>query len=141
VRIADMDDATATGIAQVRGELDALAAATCASLGDPAIIARLRRLAGEIERHHAEGDTAAAFAADGTFHLAMGACSGNRELVAHLGRLDGRVQLWRLHRCHDLAKIRRDAATHNRILDLVEAGDAAGAGALARAHARGESTP
>lgn len=138
-RVAGMDDETARGIAEVRGELDALAAVGCARRRDPAVVERLTALAAEIEGHHQAGDTAAAFASDGAFHLAMGEGSGNRELLVHLRRLDGRVQLWRLHRCHDLAKIRRDAATHARLVALIAAGDAAAAGTLARAHARGET--
>lgn len=141
VRVAGMDDETARGIAEVRGELDALAAALCARRRDPALSERLAAMATEIERRHAANDLAGAFAADGAFHLALAEASGNSELLAHLRRLDGRVQLLRLHRCHDMAKIRRDVATHHRLVALVAAGDGDGAADLARRHARGESTP
>lgn len=140
-RVASLDDAGATAIAQVRGELDALASALCAERREAADVQRLTTMAEAVEARHAEGDLAALFAADAALHLEFAACSGNRELLAHLRRIDGRVQLWRLHHQHDLAKVGRDILAHRRVIDRIAAGDAAGAADIARHHARGEWTP
>lgn len=135
-RVAALDDDAADGITAVRGELDALAAATCARRGLDAVTLRdLHERVRAIAAHLDAGDLGGVFAADGAFHLALGAASGNRELQAHLGRLDGRVQLLRLYRCHDPKAVRRNLAAHEPLLAAIAAGDADRAAALARSHA------
>lgn len=140
-RVASLDDEAATAIAQVRGELDALAAALCAERRTAEDLDRLGGLVRGVDGLHAAGDLAGLFAADAALHIELAACSRNRELLAHLRRIDGRVQLWRLHHPHDLAKVGRDIQAHHRLLAMIAAGDAAGAAALARTHARGEWKP
>lgn len=137
-RIATLAAGEADEIMQVRAALDALAAALCASGCDAAALADLRQRAGRVETALNAGDLGAAFAADGDFHLALGTASGNRELCAHLGRIDGRVQLVRLTHCpQDLASIRLNTAKHAGILDAIAVGDADAAAAAAHEHALG----
>lgn len=136
-RIAALGDAEAAGIVEVRAALDALAAALCARRADAIDLAALRAQTTEIDRLMAAGDTGAAFAADGSFHLALAEASGNRELIAHLTRIDGRVQLVRLTCCRDATAMRANAARHGQLLDAIAAGDAEAAGRIAHAHATG----
>jgi DNA-binding GntR family transcriptional regulator len=134
-RIATLSDAEADEVTEVRTALDALAAASCARRHAVIDLADLRRRATEIEALNAAGDVAEAFAADGAFHLALGVASGNRELVTHLTRLDGRVQLVRLTRCQDVARMTSNIARHHQLLAAIAAGDATAAANIARAHA------
>ena len=137
-RIATLSDTEADGILAVRSALDSLAATTCARTCDPDTIRDLRQRAANVDALLNAGDLGAAFAADGDFHLALGKASGNRELDAHLARIDGRVQLVRLTRCHqDPAIVRLHTAKHGDLLDAIAAGDAERAAAIAREHALG----
>jgi DNA-binding GntR family transcriptional regulator len=137
-RIATLDDTAATGVMAVRAALDALAASSCIGRCSPAMLDELRLLAARVEACLDSGDMGAAFAADGAFHLALGAASGNQELCAHLARIDGRVQLVRLTHCpQDPATVRTHTAMHAAVLDAIAAGDRDRAAALAQAHARG----
>lgn len=140
-RVASLDDEAATAIAQVRGELDALAAALCAERRSADDLGRLQAMVHAIDERHAAGDLAGLFAADAALHIELAACSRNRELLSHLRRIDGRVQLWRLHHPRDLDKVGRDIQAHHRLLAMIAAGDAIGAAAVARTHARGEWKP
>lgn len=135
-RVATIDAETADGITAVRAELDALAAALCARRGlDADTLANLRALAAAVDTHVAAGDLGAAFMADGAFHLALGEAGGNRELCAHLARLDGRVQLLRLFRCRDSSMVRTKVGAHHRLIAAIAAGDDAAAASIARGHA------
>lgn len=139
LRVPRLDGRAATDLAAVRSALDGLAAAACATAAlDAGAIARLRAMAATIAERFAAGDTAGGLAADAAFHLALAHASGNAELAAHLERLDGRIQLWRLGRCREPDKIRRDIRAHERVLDAIAAGDASAAETLARTHALGE---
>jgi GntR family transcriptional regulator, rspAB operon transcriptional repressor len=135
-RVASIDDATADGIVAVRAELDALAAACCARRGvDGNTLRALRQAAAAIDTCLANGDLGASFAADGAFHLALGEASGNRELVSHLTRLEGRVQLVRLYRCGDPSTVRKNVSAHRKLLAAIAARDGDLAAQIARDHA------
>jgi DNA-binding GntR family transcriptional regulator len=136
-RIAAPTDEDIAGIVAVRAALDALAAATCARRRDPQMLEELHSLAARIDAHLAAGDLGATFAADGDFHRALGRASGNRELDAHLARIDGRVQLVRLSLCRDPAAVGRNTAAHAALLAAIAAGDAEAAATVARDHALG----
>lgn len=140
-RVATLDADEAAGVMAVRAVLDALAAESCAGRCDAATIADLRRRAALVDSLLDAGDVGAAFAADGEFHRALGAASGNAELNAHLARIDGRVQLVRMTCCaQQPAAIRQNTARHHELLEAIAAGDGVRAAAVARAHALSHRT-
>lgn len=134
-RVSILGDAEAEGVREVRAALDALAAAACARRHRDLDLAPLQRQADAITALAEAGELGALFAADGAFHLALGAASGNRELLAHLARIDGRVQLVRLTTCRDAAQVRANVVRHHELLAAIARGDAEAAAAIARAHA------
>lgn len=135
-RVATLTADEAAGVMAVRAVLDALAAEGCAGRCDASTLDDLRRRAAQIDELLDTGDIGAAFAADGEFHRALGAASGNAELRAHLARIDGRVQLVRLTCCAQRpADVRQNTARHHELIAAIAAGDGARAAAIAREHA------
>ncbi len=99
-------------------------------------LARIERALDEMERALAGGRDGAA--ADDAFHVAVAAASGNRQLerfLAYMGRQfsDSRMPTWD-EDGHRAGRAAQAQAEHRRIYEAIRRGDAAAAGAAARAH-------
>lgn len=129
---------TLEDVFEARVSIEAPAAAMAAARCTPADIARLRAAAGPCERVDDDGRLVAMHFSD--FHALVVELSGNRTL---------RLLHSMLREIIDMAKLRRfragerggrsraianAAKTHQRLVDLIEAGDAAAAGALWHEH-------
>lgn len=96
----------------------------------------LKPLADELDLTAAEGELQAFIAADMAFHLQLLGLLGNPVLVDEVRRLRGMSRLYGLRRLHqeEEGALAATAHEHHELLDLVEAGDRAGAEALMRKH-------
>lgn len=97
-------------------------------------LAALRETAREIVRHAERGDLIAYIQADFRFHLGLLALGGNDILVQTVGNLRSRARLYGLKGLVERGELTRSAAEHERLADLVAAGDALQAAALMRRH-------
>lgn len=99
-------------------------------------LARIGRALDEMEQALTGGTGGAA--ADDTFHLAIAAASGNRQLerfLAYVGRQfsDSRLPTWN-EDGHRAGRAAEAQAEHRRIFDAIRRADAGDAGVAARAH-------
>lgn len=104
-------------------------------------IHELRNLAKDIVIHAENRDLIAYVESDRRFHLGLLRLSGNAEVVAVVGQLRARSRLYGLMPLAERGQLARSAAEHLELLDLVQAGDAAGTDKLLRrhiGHVRGE---
>ena len=121
-------------IAELRGSLEATAAALAAQRATPADIAQLDALLERREQAWASGDAEAFVEADATLHLAVTAASHNDVLTALYSDL-GHV-LRDYLRADVGPKLRpEDHVDHARLVDAIRAGDPDTAAAEARTHA------
>ncbi|WP_017590715.1 GntR family transcriptional regulator [Nocardiopsis ganjiahuensis] len=117
---------------EVREELETLAARLAAARRTDSDLRLMRGLLEEAERALDAGDEAATAAANAGFHRAVLAACGNPLLQQMMAPLDSRVQwLFHLTKHRDTREQRQE---HVRLLELIEAGDGAGAAELYRAH-------
>jgi DNA-binding GntR family transcriptional regulator len=137
-KVAVLDDATMRSLLEVREVLDGLAARQAVPHATAADLVELRAMLDHQEfllaqphdeRRDADVDLA--------FHTRVRLLSGNEPLVATLGRLHTqgylyRSQTWPRERDRQFA-----LSEHRRIVEAMEAGDAVGAEAAARAHVAG----
>ncbi|WP_043498665.1 GntR family transcriptional regulator [Georgenia sp. SUBG003] len=96
--------------------------------------AQLREQAREIVDAAGHGDLAAYLGADITFHRDLLALSGNTRLVSLVTDLRRQTRLTGLSGMLDTEQLRESALEHERLLDLLEAGDGAGAESLMHRH-------
>ena len=130
------DDSEAGKIAQVRGEIEGLAARLLAERGVTEEDCRvLWRRVEETEQAAKGSDLAEVFEADSRLHLEIARRTRNEYLYDILERLDAKVQLCRVARCLTLDKVRGDVTAHCDIVGAVCAGDAAEALRLMQKHA------
>ncbi len=94
----------------------------------------LRPLARMIVAHAEAGRYVEYVEADRAFHLALLTLAGNRHLVDVVGNLRSRSRLHGLAERTNEAQLLRSAREHERIVDLVLAGDAAAAESLMTRH-------
>jgi DNA-binding GntR family transcriptional regulator len=98
------------------------------------VLDELRPLATEIEAAAARGDLIAHVTADMEFHLLLLAQAGNRHLVETVRSLRARSRIYGLRALADRGELVPSAHEHAELLDLLAAGDAAGAEQLMRRH-------
>ncbi len=98
------------------------------------VLDELRPLAMEIEAAAARGDLIAHVTADMEFHLLLLAQAGNRHLVETVRSLRARSRIYGLRALADRGELVPSAHEHAELLDLLAAGDAAGAEQLMRRH-------
>lgn len=101
---------------------------------DAAEIARLRPLAAEIEAAARRRDFISHVTVDLDFHLGLLALAGNARLVEVVRSLRTGSRLYGLRTIADEDALFASSHEHAELLDLVVAGDAAGAEALMRRH-------
>ena len=102
-------------------------------------IAELKTLQQKCEERIGAGNRLDVFRADGAFHLAIAAMSGNRHLEDALRRLSVKVQLCRMYLCDADKKIAATVQFHNKIVKAMEKRDAARAERLLCQHIKGSS--
>lgn len=95
---------------------------------------RLRTLARDIVEAAGQGDLPTYLASDIDFHHDLLALSGNNRLVALVTDLRRQTRLTGLSGMLHTEQLRESALEHERLLDLLEAGDAEGAEALMHRH-------
>jgi DNA-binding GntR family transcriptional regulator len=128
----DLDD-----LSELRALIEVPTVRRIAEAGvDPAVIAELRPLALGIERAAAEHDLIAHVATDMQFHLRLLEQAGNPQLVETVRALRARSRIYGLAGLAERDELIPSSAEHAQLLDLIEAGDAAGAEALMDRHIR-----
>ncbi|UCM89709.1 GntR family transcriptional regulator [Streptomyces marincola] len=95
---------------------------------------RLRRLADEIVDAAEQADLIRYTEADRRFHLTLLAYSGNPRLVDTISQLRSQTRLLGLASLAGSGELRDSAEEHLRLMDLIQAGDGAGAEELMRRH-------
>ncbi|MBF0817177.1 GntR family transcriptional regulator [Microbacterium paludicola] len=116
-------------VLEVRMMLEVPAMTRLADAGMPAAIAGFRPTADEIMAAADGGDIVAFLEADRRFHLGLTGLLGNAQLVETIGDLRDRTRLFA-----DKSAVLRSAREHLDLLDLLENGNAKGAGRAMAAH-------
>ena len=95
---------------------------------------RLREIADRIVATARQGELGSYIEADTAFHLGLLEMLGNRRLVAIVAELRSQTRLVGLASMVDTEELNQSSVEHHALLDLLEAGDGAGAEALAARH-------
>lgn len=103
---------------------------------DPAVIERLRRLAAGIEDAAHRHDLITHVTLDMEFHLELLSLAGNAHLVETVRSLRARSRLYGLRSLAERDELVPSSREHAELLDLIVAGDAAGAERLMDRHIR-----
>ncbi|MER5741709.1 GntR family transcriptional regulator [Streptomyces sp. NPDC059913] len=118
----DLDDFT-----ELRVMIEVPTVGRIARMGKTAELEALRPLARAIVEAAAEHDILGYLEADRRFHLELLGLAGNRRLVEEVGNLRKRSRLFGLNRLDASGLLVQSAEEHAQLLDLLIAGDAAGA--------------
>lgn len=127
--------AEARQVAEVRAQLEALAARRLAARATAEDVRALKERADRCAARLAAGDRAKAFEADSAFHLEIAARCGNPFLHETLQRLDAFVMLYRLTFCRTLESVAGNVKLHARIISAIARHDADAAGKMVTEHA------
>jgi DNA-binding GntR family transcriptional regulator len=136
-RVNELSDRDLDEIASLRALIEIPAMAEVArAINEPtrAAVEELRPTAKELVRLAEAGDLIRYVEVDRRFHLALLALAGNRHLVEVVANLRARSRLYGLQELAERGELGRSAAEHEQLVDLVVAGDAAGAADLMRRH-------
>lgn len=136
-RVNELSDRDLDEIASLRALIEIPAVAEVArAINEPtrAAVEELRPVAKELVRVAEAGDLIRYVEVDRRFHLALLALAGNRHLVEVVANLRARSRLYGLQELAERDELGRSAAEHEQLVDLVVAGDAAGAADLMRRH-------
>jgi DNA-binding GntR family transcriptional regulator len=126
----DLDD-----VSELRALIEVPTVRRIAEAGvEPAVIEELRPMAVEIEDAAARQDLIAHVAADMEFHLRLLALAGNAHLVETVRSLRARSRIYGIRPLAERGELVASAREHSQLLELVAAGDAAGAERLMRHH-------
>ncbi|MGW3087022.1 GntR family transcriptional regulator [Streptomyces sp. NPDC001108] len=118
----DLDDFT-----ELRVMIEVPTVGRIARMGKTAELEALRPLARAIVEAASEHDILGYLEADRRFHLELLGLAGNRRLVEEVGNLRKRSRLFGLNRLDASGLLVQSAEEHAQLLDLLIAGDAAGA--------------
>jgi DNA-binding GntR family transcriptional regulator len=133
-RITDVSESDLREIVQVRRWLEIPAVRLAAENFPVDELPRFRALADDIVVSSSVANFAEYFAADSAFHLALIELTGNRRLVDMVAELRSQTRLVGLAQLKDSAELEQSAREHHELLDLLVAGDDAGAAELMYAH-------
>src|SRR6185436_16096063 len=136
-RVNELSDRDLDEIASLRALIEIPAMAEVArAINEPtrAAVEELRPMAKELVQVAEAGDLIRYVEVDRRFHLALLALAGNRHLVEVVANLRARSRLYGLQELAERGELGRSAAEHEQLVDLVVAGDAAGAADLMRRH-------
>ena len=132
-RVISLDQQALTDLYQVRAALEELAVTLAARHRTPDMLIHLRACLQTLQQAAQQGDPGAISQADVALHKALWQASGNLQLQRSMQSLAGPIFMFAaLHaRRFDWEPALR---LHERIIDSIEQGDAAGALASMRAH-------
>jgi DNA-binding GntR family transcriptional regulator len=136
-RVNELSDRDLDEIASLRALIEIPATAEVArAINEPtrAAVEELRPVAKELVRIAEAGDLIRYVEVDRRFHLTLLALAGNRHLVEVVANLRARSRLYGLQELAERGELGRSAAEHEQLVDLVVAGDTAGAADLMRRH-------
>lgn len=133
-RVQEVSDQDLDDIAEVRLLIEPTTVRSVVGRIPAADLPRLRRMAQRIVDAAAVGDLIGYTEADRRFHLAVLEYSGNRRLVEIVAELRSQSRLLGLSRMLESGRLVSAADEHIELVDLIAAGDAAGAEALMHAH-------
>lgn len=133
-RVTEMSAADLDDIAAVRMLVEPPATGDVVPLVPVSCFPELRTLAEPIVAAASSADLVSYVEVDRVFHLRVLGYSGNAHLLDVVARLRAQTRLGGLRRLSEQGKLVDSAAEHHELLDLIEAGDAAGAESLMRRH-------
>lgn len=133
-RVVELSAADLDQLTEVRALVEVPAIAGLAGRLTPEQATALRGVADEIENAAVAGDLLAYIDADRRFHHGLLSLTGNAHLVRVVMDLRNRARLYGLGKLADSGELPVSAREHGRLLDLLLAGDGAGAEELMRRH-------
>ena len=133
-RVTEVSQKDLAEIVQIRQWLEAPPMRRLGGRLGKSQLAELRREAEAIVTSAALSDLPTYLSADTTFHLHLLSLTGNDQLVALVGDLRQQTRLVGLSAMLGSRELAESSAEHLTLLDLLEAGDGAGAEELMRRH-------
>jgi phosphonate utilization transcriptional regulator len=122
-------------IFEVRATLDQLAGRKLACTIQPKQLAELRAIVARMRKAATTEDQDGYHSANLRFHDALVEFAGNEKLLQMYRRLVNELSLYRRHTLSEPQRLRRSTLEHQKILGLIVAGDADGAGQMLHDHA------
>jgi DNA-binding GntR family transcriptional regulator len=136
-RVTELSDKDLDDLSELRALIEVPTVRRIAEAGvDQAVIDRLRPLAAGIEEAAERRDFIAHVAIDMEFHLELLALAGNPHLVETVRSLRSRSRIYGLRSLAERDELVPSAHEHAELIDLIAAGDAAGAERLMHRHIR-----
>jgi DNA-binding GntR family transcriptional regulator len=132
-RVTDLSDDELDEITELRELIEIPTVTKLVGVVDPAAFVHLRPLAAMIVDSAREGDLIGYVEADRRFHLELLSLAGNARLVETVSELRKRSRLYGPTQLTP-ARLLASGEEHLRLLDLLDAGDAAAIEALMRHH-------
>jgi DNA-binding GntR family transcriptional regulator len=136
-RVTELSDTELDEISAIRILIEPPTLGELARRRDSGMVPRLEELrvmARRIVDCAERGDLIEYVEVDRQFHLALLALAGNEQLVRVVGELRARSRLYGLNLLVERGELGHSAREHERLVDLVLAGDAVGAEGLMRRH-------
>jgi DNA-binding GntR family transcriptional regulator len=136
-RVTELSDTELDEISAIRILIESPTVGELARRRDSGMVPRLEELrvmARRIVDCAERGDLIEYVEVDRRFHLALLALAGNEQLVRVVGELRARSRLYGLNLLVERGELGHSAREHERLVDLVLAGDAVGAEGLMRRH-------
>lgn len=134
-RVVELDATELDELTEVRLLIEVPSVRLLAERGlDAEEYKKLKLLAAQIERAAVRNDMIAHNKADLEFHTALLGLLSNKTLVATVQSLRLRSRLYGMSRLADSGQLLPTSHEHSQLLDLIRAGDAAGAARLMRQH-------
>lgn len=134
--VTEVSDEELSELREVRALLEAPPMRQVAGMLDDETAAELRVLADQIVEAGRDGRFAEYLAADTAFHLRTLEITGNRKLVEVVRELRQQTRLVGLVHLAETDALMATSLEHGELVDLLVAGDGAGAEALMRRHIR-----
>lgn len=132
--VTQLDIVELTERFEVMAEIEAMCARLAATRASQDELDRIRTAQTGCERACKTGDGDGYYHQNAVFHQAIYAASGNRFLRTEALRLQTMLQPYRRRQLHLRGRMVRSLEEHQRILALIEEGDADGAGPEMAAH-------
>jgi DNA-binding GntR family transcriptional regulator len=133
-RVTEVSKADLDGITELRLLIEPPTVRRVVPLVPAADLPRLRELAAAIVEYAEGADLIGYTEADRRFHLELLGYSGNPRLVETISMLRSQTRLLGLASLAGSGDLKDSAEEHNLLMDLIEAGDEAGAEDLMRRH-------
>ena len=135
VFVREISVAEADEIYELRAALDQMAGRKLAQTLQPAQLEELRAVVKRMQDAAIRDDREGYHVANLRFHDALVEFAGNAKLLQMYRRLVNELSLFRRHTLAEPLRLRKSTIEHQKILALIAAGDAEGAGARLHEHA------